>query len=115
MGCNIVLRPVSYTITAGASIVFTVPDTALANLSVYTFYNCTHITEDTGAEVVSLSIGGTSYPVLDRAGNALRYGRMRPGMRIRMVYGDDPVEDAHFLVIHDMPCECLTSSIGGTA
>lgn len=111
MDCKI-LRPVSYDLTED-DITFVVPATALYNLVTYAFFNCSAVRDATGSEFVYIQIDGTSYNVLDRAGNWLRYGRLRPNTRIRLVYGADPADNQHFLVIHDLPCECLTN--GATA
>lgn len=112
MACN-VLRPVSYTLT-DTGITFVVPDEALQNLGIYTFFNCSAVRDATGSEFVYIQINGESYIVEDRAGNYLRYGRLRPNIRVRLVYGADPADNQHFLVIHDLPCECLTNGAAAT-
>lgn len=116
MNCNQTLRPISYDLVAGTSITFNMAEQGTAflqNLEMFTLCDCSYLTEATGSEFVYINIAGTSYNVYDRAGNWLRYGRLlnrKAPNRLRMVFGDDPTDRAHFLVIHDLPCQVLKSS-----
>ena len=93
------------TATAGTTFDMTAANTIVpVNGRCYTLRLCQTlpVTGQQGNEPVTITIGATTYPVLDKIGNTLLSGRLRGRRRYRVVFGDNV---SHFMVLD--ACGCL--------
>lgn len=92
------------TVVAGTSVTLTVPTETFLNEACYNIRVCFSLKDSdaTGAEVLLITSGGTTYPVLDKIGNSLQVGRLRRRELLELVYGN--VSTPHFLAKNCLPC-----------
>ena len=122
---NFVLRSQDITVVLGTSMTIDVQTVQLEDYGIYCLLVGTAFPTFSGTEQVLLSIDGTTYPLIDNAGNIVVAGKMRDGRldtcgnirsaKYRLQYGANglPVGVGHF-VVHDGLCPMLYHGAAGS-
>lgn len=102
------------TLVIGTSATITMAPETYTNKDKYEFRYCVDFDGATGAEVLSINNGTTSYPVWDSDGEPVKIGRLRRGEVLRMTFISTAT--AHFTVdCCCLYCLCLHAQDGGGA
>lgn len=97
----------------GTSATITTAPETYTNKDIYELRYCVCFEDATGAEVLSINNGTTSYPVWDSDGEPVKIGRLRMGEVLKMTFIS--TAPAHFVInCCCLYCLCLhTQDAGG--
>lgn len=93
------------TLVQGTSATIVTAPYDYVNRDYYSFRDCICFTDSTGAEVLQISNGTTTYPVWDENGEPVKIGRLRRCDVYTLRFSS--VTTAHFTLEGCLPCLCI--------
>ena len=121
---NKILRSESITVVVGTSMTIITNVAPVEDYACYALLIGTAFPTFAGTEAVSLSIGGTLYPLIDNAGNVVVAGKLRDGKldccfnvksaKYRLQFGSNglPTAIPHFVVHEGLCCMRYNGTAG---
>lgn len=105
------LRITNATLVQGTSATIIVAPTALEHGDLFRLRYCVKFQDATGAEVLFITVGATTYPVLDKLGNPVTIGRLRRRellcLRFSNITSAAPVVVPHFTLLSKIYCQTI--------